>query len=442
MAVLEGYGMSVDLPAGWTGRIFRAADPEEDDGRATMHVGNWAMPTDDATFGSSIIKAMSTTNQIFMSIAEYTPDVLLPNTASPVPDDPEAVDITDVGGVAFANPGVPILKVPDFDPDTVHGTTSLTGATAVQVPFLVAGRPFVLYAVIADAALLSSSLDAANSVLATLLVSPALVCNFHLVLRTDSIVFNNPLDLGHTPRTGAMNGYGQGQAVLDTGLDRPVVVRTLAGLNVNGTYTADTIADPVKIDARMDVLLGTTSLGFAWRFIMPNFVVPNVAANGPANDPILLPAIVTPANLTEPGTPPNSILAQGSFVTTIASLDSSILVPIDAPPVGAQSRTTLPVVWEGATPGVGKLYLTAYPRPVHTSAAEASAVPLGHASFKIRPGQRRLVRVQLGRRARALFARRRHLRAELRVIVRSGGDDYELRKTVLLTRRQRRSRHG
>jgi hypothetical protein len=447
MGTIQGYGLSVDLPGGWAGRIFRASDPEEDDGRPTMHVGNFAIAADESTFGSSIMGAMSAGGQIFMALSEYTPDCLLPNTGTPIPDDPASVDLAQLGALAFGNPGVPVLQVPDFFGDVVHGTTSLRTATAVQVPFTTAGRLFVLNAVVGDQGNLASAVTSMNDVLSTVLVSPAIVCSFELTLHTEVMSFNSPLDLGN-PRNngGSITGEGTATCVLMRGLDRTVSEHQSATVAFSGTWSTDTIVDPVNIDGHLVVTLNgglgadpthgrlasvTGTFPVDWTLVMPNFVTPTVAAQGPQGDPILLPALVT-----QPSATSNRTVVKGSFVAPAADLNQSILLPVDTPTVTASNRMAIPVVWRGPRPADGAVSVAAYPRG--TGDARPQRVQIAHGSFSAKPGQRRVVKMRLTRQGRSLLARRHPLRAEVTAIVESGKRRVRADKTVLLRRARRR----
>jgi hypothetical protein len=450
MATIQGYGLSVDVPDGWEGRVFREADPEEDDGRPTMHVGNFAMPTDDATYGSSIIKSMTSGGQMYMVLAEYTPDCLLPNTGATVPDDPATVDITQVGAVAFGNPGVPVLQVPDFFRDVVHGTTSLPNATAVQIPFTTAGRLFVLYAVVGDDSGLSTAVASLNDVLATLLVSPVLLCSFDMRVHTEVITFNSPFDPRHSAHSGPITGSGTVNCVFARGVERTVTVHRGGVITLTGTYTADRSIDPMTIDGVLDVELVpglgvdpthaqiadvSGSFGVDWSFTMPTFLLPNVAAQGAKNDPIPLPAIVE-----QPSSLSNEIRVLGCLVAQANSVDQTILLPIDTPAVSASNTTAIPVVWRGDRPAQGALAMTAFPT-VSAARARSHRVQVGHASFHLDPHERRAVKVRLNRHGRAMLARREHLRVDLTVIAESGKQRIRADKTVLLKRKRRHEAH-
>jgi hypothetical protein len=62
---LTGYGMSVDLPSGWEGRIYKR--PEGD---PTLHAGNFPLPVEDGDFGSRALAAMGDEGA-FLVVTEY-----------------------------------------------------------------------------------------------------------------------------------------------------------------------------------------------------------------------------------------------------------------------------------------------------------------------------------------------------------------------------------
>src|SRR2546421_2381651 len=65
--ILRAHGMSVDLPDGWEGRIFRRRH-----GDPTLHAGTFALPQDDGEFGSRSTAAMPP-GSAFLTITEYRP---------------------------------------------------------------------------------------------------------------------------------------------------------------------------------------------------------------------------------------------------------------------------------------------------------------------------------------------------------------------------------
>ena len=49
----HAHGIRIELPAGWSGRVFRAAG-----GLATLHAGDFQLPLDDGEFGDRSTGAM------------------------------------------------------------------------------------------------------------------------------------------------------------------------------------------------------------------------------------------------------------------------------------------------------------------------------------------------------------------------------------------------
>lgn len=123
--ILRAHGMSVELPRGWSGRVFRAAD-----GLATLHAGDFQLPLDDGEFGDLSTGAMPSV-ATFLAVTEY-----------------QAGDGLTPGVGLFAPKRVPL----PLDP-TEFGTTRLQhprpGQVGAQHFFTASGRPFCMYAVVA-----------------------------------------------------------------------------------------------------------------------------------------------------------------------------------------------------------------------------------------------------------------------------------------------------
>ena len=139
---LQGNGLLVELPAGWSGRIFipGSTDPDgESANRPTVHLTSFPVPLDEASYGSGVVSAMTST-QSFVAIVEYTPDVFTPDDVSS-PDeilaDPSAYFDPSLG--AFKN-GLPTLSPADFSDAYVHGDSDLVTPTAYQTFFSLGGR--------------------------------------------------------------------------------------------------------------------------------------------------------------------------------------------------------------------------------------------------------------------------------------------------------------
>lgn len=122
---IAAHGITVQLPAGWSGRLFRRAGSV-----ATLHAANFALPLDDGEFGDRSTETMPRGGS-FMALTEYRPGPgLTPGTGLfaakrlPLPLDPSS----------FARERL------------AHARPGQLGA---QHFFTLQARPFCLYVVIA-----------------------------------------------------------------------------------------------------------------------------------------------------------------------------------------------------------------------------------------------------------------------------------------------------
>ncbi len=123
--IVEAHGIRVELPHGWSGRIFRRAP-----GVATLHAGDFPLALSDGEFGDASTARMPAPGS-FLALTEYRPGGglepghgLFSSHKLPLPLDPSAFSTT---GLAHPRPGQ-------------HG---------MQHFFTASGRPFCLYVVIA-----------------------------------------------------------------------------------------------------------------------------------------------------------------------------------------------------------------------------------------------------------------------------------------------------
>lgn len=65
MARLAAYGIELELPRGWYGRIYRRRGAAP-----TLHAGNFELPADDADFGSGALGRMPG-GGMFIALKEY-----------------------------------------------------------------------------------------------------------------------------------------------------------------------------------------------------------------------------------------------------------------------------------------------------------------------------------------------------------------------------------
>jgi hypothetical protein len=122
---LAAHGIHVELPKGWSGRVFSRGD-----GVATLHVGNFTLALGDGEFGDRSTGAMSD-GATFVALTEYRPGSGL----AP-------------GSGLFASRRIPRR----LDPSSLNRTGLAhprPGQVGAQHFFTVSGRPFCLYVVLA-----------------------------------------------------------------------------------------------------------------------------------------------------------------------------------------------------------------------------------------------------------------------------------------------------
>lgn len=147
--VLSGYGISIDLPAGWEGRLHRDQPSHGMHTTPVLHAGNFPLPRDPNTFGTSILMVMPP-DAVFLVLVEYDP--------------------ADAREGLFAHSGLPRFRLDELDPRAVQvGREDLAGR---QRFFTVSGRTFCLYLVIGREGSMADELASARSVLSTLRIEP------------------------------------------------------------------------------------------------------------------------------------------------------------------------------------------------------------------------------------------------------------------------------
>jgi hypothetical protein len=142
---LTGYGIRVDLPRGWEGRIYKR--PEGD---PTLHAGNFPLPVEDGDFGSRALAAMGS-GGAFLVATEYDPAL--------------------AGHGLFAEEApAPLPADTDLDPMALQRTRR--GQFGVQRFMTIGGRAFCVYVVVGMVPNPSELLGRANEVLQTLSIVP------------------------------------------------------------------------------------------------------------------------------------------------------------------------------------------------------------------------------------------------------------------------------
>ena len=137
MSAIAGYGLRVDLPAAWEGRLFRRErapgtgdHPEayghpEGSVNPVLHLGNFALPPGRGDFGTGAVERMGA-GHVFVSLVEF--------------------DRVEADRPLFAAHGVPRPEVADFGPRSLQ--RQIPGQLGCQRFFTENGRAFCLYIVL------------------------------------------------------------------------------------------------------------------------------------------------------------------------------------------------------------------------------------------------------------------------------------------------------
>jgi hypothetical protein len=121
---LEAHGLKIELPRGWSGRVFRRSAHI-----ATLHAADFQLPLEDGEFGDRSTAAMPL-GASFLALTEYRPGGGL-----------------EAGEGLFAPRGVPSMLDPTgFSPDGLAHPHA--GQAGMQRFFTAARRPFCLYVVV------------------------------------------------------------------------------------------------------------------------------------------------------------------------------------------------------------------------------------------------------------------------------------------------------
>jgi hypothetical protein len=160
MTDLGAHGISVTLPSGWEGRVFRRPSsgevgassvdgppaPPGETTHAIVHVATIPLPADLGDFGSAAVPDLGPLDA-FVMLVEYDP--------------------SEVTKPLFALSGVPrSLSPDDFSPSVMQ--RRIEGQAGCQVFCNEAGRAFCLYVVIGSFNARSRSVKRVNDVLSTL----------------------------------------------------------------------------------------------------------------------------------------------------------------------------------------------------------------------------------------------------------------------------------
>ena len=164
MPELTGQGVTVDLPPGWDGRIFRRPQQGEasttDSGspapsgattHSVVHLASVALPSTIGDFGSGAVEQLGV-HDVLVVLFEYNP--------------------ASAGTKLFSRRGLPrALEAGAFSPNVLQ--RRLRGQAGTQVFFIEAGRPFSLYVVLGSYANRTELVPMVNQVLETIRVNPS-----------------------------------------------------------------------------------------------------------------------------------------------------------------------------------------------------------------------------------------------------------------------------
>jgi len=146
---LNAHGLRLEVPEGWSARIFRyRAKPPEVHG-PTIHAGNFAIPLDDADYGSTLTDHV-TAGRVAFVYTELIPD--------------RAVEPGRGRHAPTTLPGR--FRLDEFSPQTMHITRP--GQMGLQRFFSVGRRPASVYVVLGEGSGVSRALSELNGFMASL----------------------------------------------------------------------------------------------------------------------------------------------------------------------------------------------------------------------------------------------------------------------------------
>jgi hypothetical protein len=164
VAELSAYGITVDVPQTWEGRIFArpeagqvsanafggAPAPPGERVNPLVHLATLPMPTDVGDFGSGVVEQL-TAEDVFIVLKEFDPSSattpLFRRSGMPLPLDPEA-----------------------FSPDSLQRV--IPGQAGFQIFYNELGGAYCLYVVLGSFARRVNLASTASDVLETVTVTP------------------------------------------------------------------------------------------------------------------------------------------------------------------------------------------------------------------------------------------------------------------------------
>lgn len=144
------FGLAMDLPEGWEGRLRRRTPEPGATAHAILHAASFPLPAERGDYGGGAVERM-TDDDVFVTVFEH---------------DPAAAD-----SPLFAAKGVPArLPADGFNPVALQRV--LPGQSGVQRFFTAANRAFCLYVVLGSHARRGVLAPRAEAVLRSLMIGP------------------------------------------------------------------------------------------------------------------------------------------------------------------------------------------------------------------------------------------------------------------------------
>jgi hypothetical protein len=150
MPRVAAFGLAMDLPDGWEGRLRRRTPEPGATAHAILHAASFALPVERGDYGGGAVERM-TDDDVFVTVFEH---------------DPAAAQ-----SKLFAAQGVPArLPVASFSPVALQRV--LPGQSGMQRFFTAQARAFCLYVVLGSHARRGVLAPRAEAVVRTLAIGP------------------------------------------------------------------------------------------------------------------------------------------------------------------------------------------------------------------------------------------------------------------------------
>ncbi len=146
---LDGYGLHVDVPAGWDGRIRKppARTATGETTHPVLHAASFALPGERGDFGGGAVELM-TARDVFVALLEFGPE--------------------SVGTPLFAHHPPHSISLGDLRSNALQRV--IAGQRGGQWFFETSGRAFCLYVVLGGQARTADGMHEVNALLASLRV--------------------------------------------------------------------------------------------------------------------------------------------------------------------------------------------------------------------------------------------------------------------------------